>query len=354
MASDGDEVDHFGCSVSISGDYAIIGAYEDTTNKNIDLFGSGSAYIYTFHSIFTPEPILSVLTSYKKIPATSRSFEVIVRNTGSGIMNWTVTSTAPWITIDTLSGTGDTTINISYADNTGPERTASVAITAAGAKNSPEVIEVVQAEKDIFDIASTEQKIVAWDGAGGYRFGYSVSVSGDYAIVGANGSSYIFMREEDVWAEQAKLLASDGVGGYRFGYSVSVSGDYAIVGAYCGGENGFDSGSAYIFKRDGKNWVEQQKLLASDSNTGDLSGWSFGWSVSISGDYAIVGAYCDGDNGFGSGSAYIFKRDGDSWTEQAKLLPSDGAKYNYFGNSVSISGDYIIVGGYGDDDNGSG
>ena len=200
-------------------------------------------------------------------------------------------------------------------------------------------------------------KLTASDGAYGDCFGYSVSISGDYAIVGAyndddngdkSGSAYIFKRSETSWSEQAKLVASDGQGSDYFGYSVSISGDYAIVGAAYDDDNGDNSGSAYIFKRDGASWSEQAKLVASDGAAEDY----FGWSVSISGDYAIVGAFRDDDNGDDSGSAYIFKRDGGNWSEEAKLAASDGAAGDLFGDSVSISGDYAIVGAYRDDENG--
>ena len=77
----------------------------------------------------------------------------------------------------------------------------------------------------------------------------------------------------------------------------------------------------------------------------------FGVSVSISGDYVIIGDHVYGDNViYGRGSAYIFKRDGDTWTQQSKLVANDGAQLDYFGISVSVSGDYAIVGAYGDDD----
>jgi hypothetical protein len=199
------------------------------------------------------------------------------------------------------------------------------------------------------------QKLLAFDGAANDYFGWSVSISGDYAIVGAwdddkgynSGSAYIFKRNGETWSQQQKLLASDGAAGDYFGYSVSISGDYAIVGAY-GDDVG--KGSAYIFKRNGTNWVQQQKLTASDGAAGDY----FGESVSISGDYAIVGALYDDDKGTDSGSAYIFKWNGTSWVQQAKLTALlDGAASDAFGCSVSISGDYAIVGAYGDDDKGS-
>jgi len=206
---------------------------------------------------------------------------------------------------------------------------------------------------------SEQAKLVAADGAAWDGFGYSVSISGDYAIVGAiadddngtdSGSAYIFKRDGTSWSQQAKLLAADGSANDYFGYSVSISGDYAVVGASYDDDKGTDSGSAYIFYYDGTSWSQQAKLLAADGAASD----EFGISVSISGDYAIVGAYMDdGINGINSGSVYIFYYDGTNWSEQAKLTASDGAADDRFGRSVSISGDYAIVGADGDDDNGS-
>jgi hypothetical protein len=201
-----------------------------------------------------------------------------------------------------------------------------------------------------------QAKLTAADGAVGDSFGYSVSVSGDYAIVGAygddgsggsSGSAYIFYYNGTTWIQQAKLLASDSGADDCFGLSVSIDGDYAIVGAYLGGW--WDSGLAYIFKRSGTNWSQQATLTASDAALSE----KFGFSVSISGDYAIVGAYGDDDDGTNSGSAYIFERSGTSWSEQVKLTAADGGESDMFGYSVSVSGDYAIVGAYGDDDNGS-
>jgi hypothetical protein len=168
-----------------------------------------------------------------------------------------------------------------------------------------------------------------------------------------SGSAYIFKWDGTSWVEQQKLTASDGDAEDRFGHYVSISGDLAIVGADYDEEKGTNSGSAYIFKRDGTSWIEQQpKLVASDGAAGD----SFGASVSISGDYAIVGAdgSDDDDKGTDTGSAYIFKWDGSSWVEQQpKLTAQDGTAYDYFGASVSISGNLAIVGCRYDDDNGT-
>jgi len=201
-------------------------------------------------------------------------------------------------------------------------------------------------------------KLTASDGAYTDRFGYSVSIGVDTAIVGAfqdddngsnSGSAYIFRRDGESWNEQAKLTPSDGNDSDYFGYSVSVSGDYAIVGAYQDDDKGSNSGSAYIFYYNGTSWMQQAKLTAEDGAAGD----NFGYSVSISGDYSIAGAPSDDDKGNGSGSVYIFKRDGSSWNEQAKLTASDGASYDWFGASVSISGNDAIASARNDYDNGS-
>jgi hypothetical protein len=150
--------------------------------------------------------------------------------------------------------------------------------------------------------------------------------------------------------EQTKLLASDGYIGEYFGWSVSVSGDNIIVGAlYDTNENGAGAGSAYVFHYNGSDWVQEVKLLASDGGTHD---W-FGSSVSLSGEYALVGAYADDEDGDDVGSAYIFHYDGSNWLEQTKLLASDGSPSDQLGTSVSLSEDHAVAGAYWDDANGS-
>jgi hypothetical protein len=214
----------------------------------------------------------------------------------------------------------------------------------------------------LFDFSLTAQvseiKILPGDGNEHDWFGYSVSISGDYVIVGApanddngsnSGSAYIYKRNSPSWIEVQKLLASDGVQEDRFGGSVSISDDYVIIGAAGNDDNGMNSGSAYIFKWDGSNWADEIKLVASDGAQEDF----FGRRVSISGDFAVVGSHGDDDKGFWSGSAYIFKRDGSNWVEEQKLVASDGDENDTFGTSVSISGDYIIIGAPGDGDNGT-
>ena len=203
------------------------------------------------------------------------------------------------------------------------------------------------------------QEIFSSDGATEDRFGCSVSIDGDYALIGVeedddngyySGSAYIFKRNGTIWTEQSKLVPSDGDEREVFGVSVSIDGNYAIIGAPHDDHNGYYSGSAYIFKRNGTVWTEQSKLLPSDAKKDQ----QFGCSVAIDGEYAIIGALGDKIYGEYSGSAYIFKRNGTVWTEQSKLLPLDGGQFKVFGNSVSIDGGYAIIGAPGDNESGYG
>ncbi|MDB4453090.1 hypothetical protein N9145_02795 [bacterium] len=196
-----------------------------------------------------------------------------------------------------------------------------------------------------------EKKLTASDGAANNKFGNSVSISGNTAVIGASGdsynpsvlgSAYVYVRSNGVWSEQAKLTASDGSSGDSFGVSVSIDGDTAVIGAY---RDEVYSGSAYVYVRNNGVWSEQQKLTASDGTERDY----FGYSVSISGDTAVIGASRDDDNGSNSGSAYVYVRSNGVWTEQQKITASDGAPDDYFGRSVSISGDTAVMGANGDD-----
>jgi parallel beta-helix repeat protein len=210
----------------------------------------------------------------------------------------------------------------------------------------------------IFGLEDTQwiqqTKLRASDGAAGDEFGKTVSISGDFAIVGCpfhddgvsdSGAAYVYKREDTGWVEQAKLTASDRAAGDWFGWSVSLSGRYAIVGSRMDDDHGSGSGSAYIFEYREGQWVELQKLTASDG----VRNANFGFSVFMRGDEVIVGAAYENDR---VGSAYIFERGGTNWVEQAKLTASDGARSDYFGYSVSICDDFTIVGAEGDDDRG--
>ena len=202
---------------------------------------------------------------------------------------------------------------------------------------------------------SEQQKLVASDGAASDCFGCSVSVSGDTAVVGADaddtaggadaGSAYVFVRSGTVWSEQQKLLASDGAADDCFGQSVSVSGDTVVVGA--SGDDtagGVDAGSAYVFVRSGTVWSEQQKLLASDGAAGD----GFGYSVSVSGDTVVVGALWDDTAGGGGRGLGVRVREVGDGVERSSRSswPRTERRATPSAYSVSVSGDTVVVGAY--------
>jgi hypothetical protein len=202
------------------------------------------------------------------------------------------------------------------------------------------------------------------------RLGYPVSVSGDLMVVGAprenseTGAAYVYQRNSlGVWSLVKKLLASD-VGSGSFGSSVAISGNTVVIGA----PNTFHdlpletrSGAAYIFAKDQggtNNWGQVKKLIASDDADYD----NFGNSVSISGNVVVVGAFAEDHDTDGNGivdcvnsldpdcdvgAAYIFSKDQggvNNWGQVKKLIASDDARNDNFGNSVSISSNTVVIG----------
>jgi len=195
------------------------------------------------------------------------------------------------------------------------------------------------------------QKLVASDAAGADYFGVSVALSRGAALVGAygsdaaanaSGSAYVFVRNATSWTEEKKLVASDGAPGAHFGVGVALSGDAALVGAYWDDAAANASGSAYVFVRNAAGWTEEQKLVASDGAPG---AW-FGHSVALNGDAALVGAFRDDEAGSASGAAYIFARNATNWVEEHKLLASNGAPGDFFGHGVALNGSAALVGSY--------
>ena len=303
----GVDYDSLGYSVSVSGDTAVVGAY------GRDVYGSSSGAAYVFVRSGTSWSQQAELTPSE----------------GAGDDYFGIS----------VSVSGDTAVVGAYGrDVDGPYSGAAYVFVRSGTA------------------WSQQAELTPADGVSYGFFGGAVSVNGDTAIVGAegnddngdgSGSAYIFARSGTSWSQQAILTASESVSGDYFGKSVSVCGDTAIVGAYWDDDNGAQSGSVYIFVRSGSSWSHQAKLIASDGASGD----KFGLSVSVSGNTAVVGAHHDDDNGENSGSAYVFERDGTAWSEISKLIAADGASHDNFGHSASVSGNSIVVGAYGKDTN---
>ena len=198
-------------------------------------------------------------------------------------------------------------------------------------------------------------------------FGGSVALDGNTLAIGSRlydtggrlgaGAAYVFTEDSvtGVWSQAAKLTASTSLQLAYLGYSLAVDGYTVLVGAYgddtVRGELG--SGSAYVFDKPSGGWTdgnETAKLTASDRQP---SGY-FGFSVALDGDTAVIGAsqHSDPITGAGTGAAYVFARESGGWGEKAKLTPSDAAARDNFGVSVAVDGDTVVVGSWQDDDNG--
>ncbi|MFT4196228.1 IPTL-CTERM sorting domain-containing protein [Ottowia sp.] len=206
------------------------------------------------------------------------------------------------------------------------------------------------------------------------KFGQSVAISGDTVVVGANakasdgfsgsGAAYVFVRSGTAWSQQAYLKASNVGKDDNFGWSVAVSGDTLVVGAdneasSATGVNGnqadngaANAGAAYVFVRSGTTWSQQAYLKASNTEANDY----FGISVAISGDTVVIGANNEDSSATGvngdqadnsaanAGAAYVFVRSGGVWSQQAYLKASNTGAADWFGHSVAISGDTVVVG----------
>jgi hypothetical protein len=297
------EEDRFGNSVAISGNTAIIGAGWVTIAGNRH---RGAAYVYT---------------------RTGQSWSLQQTLTASdGAANDEFGSS--------VAINGDTAIVGAFQATVGGHQYQGAAYVFTRSGNT----------------WAQQQKLTAGDNAAGF-FGFSMAMSSDTAIIGAvnskigtnsgQGASYVFVKSGNSWSEQQKLSANDGVSNSNFGVSVGISGDTVIIGAHGDPiEGNVLQGAAYIFTRSGSAWSQHQKLTTPLS----LPYKAFGYSVGINGDTVVVGALQETINGKpGQGSAYVFVRTGNTWTQQQRLTASDGASGDNFGFAVAISNESIVV-----------
>jgi hypothetical protein len=343
VANDRTHNDEFGRSVSISGNYAVIGVplEQEDVNGQKPLNGAGAAYIFK----------LDADGKWKQVQ------KIVANDRGEG-------------------------------DNFGCSVGISGGYIVVGARYDGEGVNgspvaYLAGSAYIFELDQKgnwrqTQKIIdspLFRGGQEY-FGTAVAIEGKTVVVGtpdhardttysdasnitAAGALFVFERTDSSgWVLTQKLIAKDRALGGWLGTSVSICGNNIIAGAAGGdydqaGANRMDdAGNAYIFERSGGRWKQTQKLAADDRTPGDL----FGFSVAISGDYAVVGAKDvtekrgDEDNGLHTGNAYIFKRNGmGGWSQQMKINPDDRTQGDYLGTSVGISGDYLIVSAPGQD-----
>ena len=209
---------------------------------------------------------------------------------------------------------------------------------------------------DECEISPTElDEFFADDPATGKVFGASIAASGQRALIGAygdatnganSGAAYIFRRDMATWVQEAKLLPADGGAGDHFAVGLALSGDVAVVGAPLDDVTGSDSGSAYVFRYDGQNWSQEAKLTPSDTTPGQY----FGYGVAISGETIFVGAPLDDQYGEASGTVYVFGREGANWVQQGKLTRPDGHVAQIFGLSLAADDDTLVVGAFYDNE----
>ncbi len=299
IAFDGAEYDLFGRSVDVSGDTAVVGAMRADPNGNSD---QGAAYVYTRSG-------------------TNWSLQAkLLANDGDEDDNFG----------KSVAINGDTIIIGAFGVNS--NQGAAYVFTRSGPS------------------WSQQAKLTASDGSPDDYFGFFVGTSGETVIVGApfsspggnnaQGSAYTFTRSGTTWSQQAKLIATDGRAGDYFGISTAISDDTVVVGAYFSDLDGNSGqGAAYVFTRSGMAWSQQAKLVANDGDEDD----NFGKSVAVSNDTALVGAF---GNHSAKGAAYVFTRTGMAWSQQTKLIANDGSSIDFFGVSVDLDKDVAIVGAH--------
>lgn len=363
VASDRESRDNYGDAVDIEGNYAIVGASgadEDENGAN-EMRSAGAAYILERNAQGNWQEVQKIVASDRGIDA---FFGISVALNGNYIIVGAVGerkgATAPGPIIGTRQGNPQPNISKTTSRN----ELAQAGAAYVFRRNAQGYWEEVQ-------------KIVASDRAQGDLFGGSVSVNGEFVLVGATGqdldeqggnnmkdagAAYLFKRDFfGDWHEVQKLVASDREApetsgstletrGDFFGSSVSINGNYAIIGALfededAAGNHMMDwAGAAYLFEKNARGtWEEVQKIVAADRAQQDL----FGDEVAISGNWAIIGARTEGyiPDFNPTGAAYIFERDAQgTWNQVQKLTATAGEMDNYFGSDVDISCNYVVVG----------
>ena len=389
-ASDGGPVDHFGSSVSIDGDVLVVGASWDDGEAH----DSGSVYVYRYDE---EAPVGERWVEEQKLTSNSvgARMGVSVSIHGDVIVAGAPSASAGadygfayvyrydpanpvgerWTFEHRLAASDRAAddrfgISVSIHDDT-------IVVGATGdddlgdGSGSAYVYRYAAASEDWVE----ESKLTASEGAADDKFGY-VSIQDDMIVVGAPagqdpGAAYVYRYDavDHLWIEEKKLTASEGTGFDWFGLRVSIHSDTIVVGAY--GDDGLevDSGVAYTFgpsvpsfdcdldgvpdecETDGGSFEYDGTLTASDGAAAD----EFGMNVEIDGNAFVIAAPYDDDRGTDAGAAYVYRFDAvtGGWVEEQKLIASDGEAGDNFGRYLSLHGETIAVGAWGDDDLGT-
>ncbi len=193
------------------------------------------------------------------------------------------------------------------------------------------------------------QKLVASDPQPADFFGINLELSGDVAVIGANGkvsrpgAAYVFRYDGSTWVEEQKLVASDAVPSDQFGNRIAVDGEACLIGTPGASGTG---GAAYYFRYNGSTWVEEQKITPSQP----VAGNGFGSGVALDGGLAMIGAVGDSNS---TGAAFAFEYNGSTWLQTQKLVGSGASSNEQFGSSVALEGGIAAIGSWRDNNVGS-
>ncbi len=356
--ADAELSDYFGFSVAINGGTVVVGANQDDEGGT----NSGAAYLFNkvlfTNTIENKKEIIDIEANDPENDAISFSiiggedgarFSI---DSGSGLLRFT--NAADYETPLDVNHDNIYKLMLKVEDDIHESSTYHVLVRVSDLEYEGKAPKAIS-----FEELNALRSDNATDNA---YFGNSVAISGDTAVIGAEGfngatgTAYIYERNSstNTFMQIAQLNASDSAANNHFGISVAISGDIVVVGASGNAYNGSYTGAAYLFEKPDSGWIsttETLRFTASDGTQGD----TFGTSVAICGNVVVVGGPGDdNDNGSDSGSAYLFEKPVSGWInirEIAKLTASDAASYDYFGSSVAISGDTVVVSTYYDDGN---
>lgn len=354
-AADAAREDYFGASVDIDGDVAIVGAmgsaflYDDAIGAAYVFRKIGSAWVQE-QKLVDPMPQpgvgfgLAVAIEGDVAMVTAPGDHDALG--GAGAVHVFRYDGSIWVHTQKLFASDPAPLGqlgISVAID-GP--TAAIGQVRGGPKSSPAAVYVFRWNGTSW---VEEQKLFPPDLGDFDQFAGSVAINGNYIVAGApvqdpSGAAYVFHWNGTQWVQQQKLTASDG--SHTFGRSVAIYEDVIVIGAPQDEEVFTLAGSAYIFHFNGANWVQQQKLLP----PGQPQSGYFGISVSVEAGRLLVGSPSAGKPGPRSGAAYLYAMNEQQWSQPVELIPSDAEALDGVGIYVAVSAQNAIVGAYGTDD----
>ena len=354
----------FSSALAVDGDTAVVGA----PNHSVVADGSGAAYVYVRTA--TSWQFQQKLTANDASPQSFFGTSVAIDNDtivvgAHGDANAGFASGAAYVFVRT----GNTWIQqqkLTGSENS-PSDSFGLAVGINGNTivcgafgNTPSFNTITWGTAYVFTRAGNtwieSQKLAASDAGDFNSFGGTVAISEDTIIVGAQGNAdfsgamYVFTYNGSQWVEQEKLHAQDATPRTLFAYRLGISGDTIVAATQGRVEATIDTSipsAVYIFRRTPSGWHQQKRIFITDA--GDLG--QFGLTAAVSGDTIVIGSNSDFTVAPYSGSAYIYRRNGESkWVLQQKLFASDAARDDLFGNTVAISGNTVLVGATGKSD----